>query len=135
MTFGVNVRARREQLGLTQNELARRAGVNQPTLQRIESQPNKDPALSIAVRIARALGDPVEALVDVTDLVTYGLEKPAVSQPAASDERLKRVEDGLRETQERVDLLAQMIGAMADARAQTLEAEVAAETQARKRPA
>ena len=55
-------RARRRALGWSQNELARRADVNHPTLFKIEADQRLNPSISVIVRIARALGTTAEAL-------------------------------------------------------------------------
>jgi transcriptional regulator with XRE-family HTH domain len=49
-------------LGWSQNELARRADVNHPTLFKIEADQRLNPSISVIVRIARALGTTAEAL-------------------------------------------------------------------------
>lgn len=67
MTLGKRIAARRRALGWSQNELARRAEVNHPTLYKIESDQRLNPSISVVVRIARALGTTAEAL--------YGLER------------------------------------------------------------
>jgi len=54
-------------LGWSQNELARRAEVNHPTLYKIEADQRLNPSISVIVRLARALGTTAEAL--------YGLER------------------------------------------------------------
>ncbi len=66
MTLGKRIAARRRALGWSQNELARRAEVNHPTLYKIEADQRLNPSVSVVVRIARALGTSAEAL--------YGLE-------------------------------------------------------------
>jgi transcriptional regulator with XRE-family HTH domain len=66
VTLGKRIAARRRALGWSQNELARRAEVNHPTLFKIESDQRRNPSISVVVRIARALGTSAEAL--------YGLE-------------------------------------------------------------
>ena len=66
MTLGKRIAARRRSLGWSQNELARRAEVNHPTLYKIEADQRVNPSVSVVVRIARALGTSAEAL--------YGLE-------------------------------------------------------------
>jgi transcriptional regulator with XRE-family HTH domain len=58
-------------LGWSQNELARRAEVNHPTLFKIESGQRLNPSVSVVVQIARALGTSAEAL--------YGLERDEAS--------------------------------------------------------
>lgn len=67
MTLGKRIAARRRALGWSQNELARRAEVNHPTLFKIEAGQRLNPSVSVVVRIARALGTSAEAL--------YGLER------------------------------------------------------------
>lgn len=67
MTLGKRIAARRRALGWSQNELARRAEVNHPTLFKIEADQRLNPSISIVVRIARALGTTAETL--------YGLER------------------------------------------------------------
>jgi transcriptional regulator with XRE-family HTH domain len=66
VTLGKRIAARRRALGWSQNELARRAEVNHPTLFKIEADQRLNPSISVVVRIARALGTTAEAL--------YGLE-------------------------------------------------------------
>jgi len=56
------VRRLRQQAGLTQEALARRAGVARPNLARVESGRYR-PSLETLERIARALGQPVSVLV------------------------------------------------------------------------
>ncbi|MBV9332651.1 MAG: helix-turn-helix transcriptional regulator, partial [Candidatus Eremiobacteraeota bacterium] len=67
MTLGKRIAARRRALGWSQNELARRAEVNHPTLYKIEADQRLNPSISVVVRVARALGTTAEAL--------YGLER------------------------------------------------------------
>ena len=55
------IKARRKELGLSQEELAKRCGVTRQTINAIEN--NKyDPTLALAMRLARLLGQPVEEL-------------------------------------------------------------------------
>lgn len=67
MTLGKRIAARRRALGWSQNELARRAEVNHPTLFKIEADQRLNPSVSVVVRIARALGTTAEVL--------YGIER------------------------------------------------------------
>jgi transcriptional regulator with XRE-family HTH domain len=67
VTLGKRIAARRRALGWSQNELARRAEVNHPTLFKIESGQRLNPSIGVVVRIAQALGTSAEAL--------YGLER------------------------------------------------------------
>ncbi|HIS51372.1 MAG TPA: helix-turn-helix transcriptional regulator [Candidatus Onthomonas avicola] len=55
------IRIRRKELGLSQEELAKRCGVSRQTVNAIEN--NKyDPTLSLAFRLAAELGLTVDAL-------------------------------------------------------------------------
>ncbi len=67
MTLGKRIAARRRALGWSQNELARRAEVNHPTLYKIEADQRLNPSVSVVVRLARALGTSAEVL--------YGIER------------------------------------------------------------
>ena len=67
MTLGKRIAARRRAFGWSQNELARRAEVNHPTLYKIEADQRLNPSVSVVVRIARALGTTAEVL--------YGIER------------------------------------------------------------
>lgn len=56
-----SIRIRRKELGLSQEELAKRCGVSRQTVNAIEN--NKyDPTLSLAFRLAAELGLTVDAL-------------------------------------------------------------------------
>lgn len=63
MKLGEAIARHRARLGWSQNELARRAAVNHPTLQRIEAGKSADPSVSIVARIAQTLGVSVEELL------------------------------------------------------------------------
>jgi transcriptional regulator with XRE-family HTH domain len=62
VTLGKRIAARRRALGWSQNELARRAEVNHPTLFKIEADQRPNPSITVVVRIARALGTSAETL-------------------------------------------------------------------------
>jgi transcriptional regulator with XRE-family HTH domain len=62
VTLGKRITALRNAMGWSQNELARRAEVNHPTLFKIEAGQRLNPTISVIVRIARALGTSAEAL-------------------------------------------------------------------------
>ena len=61
VTLGKRIAALRRALGWSQNELARRAEVNHPTLFKIEADQRLNPSVSVIVRIARALGTTAES--------------------------------------------------------------------------
>jgi len=59
----IDVRSHRRKAGLTQDELAERAGVGQSTVAMWESQ-GRQPTAENAVKLARALGLTVEQLYE-----------------------------------------------------------------------
>jgi putative transcriptional regulator len=58
---GPRVKAARLRAGLTQPQLAARVGVSRPTIARLESGA-RVPNVTVALAIARELGEPVETL-------------------------------------------------------------------------
>ncbi len=63
MNIGERVRAGRKALHLSQEEVARRAGVSLNQVNRLERGEIVDPHYSTLLSLAQALGVPVEALV------------------------------------------------------------------------
>ena len=55
------IKTRRKELGLSQEELAKRCGVPRQTINAIENQ-KYDPSLPLAFQLARILGTTVDAL-------------------------------------------------------------------------
>ena len=53
----------REEKGLTQDELAKRAKLKKPYISQLETGVRKNPSLSALQRIAKALGVPVTELL------------------------------------------------------------------------
>ena len=53
----------RKELGLTQSELGKRAGISQPNITRFESG-NYNPSLEFLVKIAGAMGKPVTVTLE-----------------------------------------------------------------------
>lgn len=62
-TVGVRIRALREACGLSGNALAKLAGLSQGHLRDIETGRVKDPGLTVAAAIARALNVSVDDLL------------------------------------------------------------------------
>jgi transcriptional regulator with XRE-family HTH domain len=77
--FGQRVTRIREERGLTQQELAKKAGTSYQTIWRIETGKHAEPGIYIAKRIARALGVSLDFLVDL-----YGEGKDGELMPAAA---------------------------------------------------
>lgn len=101
---GARIRARREQLGLSQRRLATDAGITQPTLSRLESGENSGDNRFIIAALARALRCPIEDLTGtyvpggeisahtyetVQALVAADLEFPSVGIEIAHVEQLR----------------------------------------------
>lgn len=84
MTFAAKLRALREEKGLTQEQLATAAVIPIGTLRDYEQGKRRDdPALSTAVKLARALGVGVEVFADcVDDAPAKPPRKPIVSTAA-----------------------------------------------------
>jgi transcriptional regulator with XRE-family HTH domain len=77
MSFGQHQRRLRDTAGLSRAELARRAGVPVSTLRGWEN--DRDfPALPAALRLAAALGVPVERFAE-------GVEDPGEEEPPAQE--------------------------------------------------
>jgi transcriptional regulator with XRE-family HTH domain len=77
--IGQRIREARSRRGWSQNELASRAAVKQPTLQRIEAGLRQDPSIRTIAALAAALGMTIDSLVDQT---------PAVATPQADASQL-----------------------------------------------
>jgi transcriptional regulator with XRE-family HTH domain len=86
MSFGSDLRALREEAGLSRAEAARRAGVAVSTLRSWEGDRGM-PGLPAALRLAAVLGVPVERL-------TEGVEDPADDGPATGPEKPRRARKG-----------------------------------------
>ena len=81
MSLGDKVRYAREQLGLTTQILAERAGVSQPYISEIENG-NKTPSAKTIMRLAAALNVPGEFLLrnDVKTLAEMEIESAVKSK-------------------------------------------------------
>jgi transcriptional regulator with XRE-family HTH domain len=62
-TLGERIKALRQKQGLSQGELARRCGISQAAISRLETGSMKDVETAIARRLARALGTSVDYLI------------------------------------------------------------------------
>ena len=62
MTIGERIRKRRQELGLSQQELADKAGVNRPTISELESGKQLGLTVDTAKRLARVLGVGIDYL-------------------------------------------------------------------------
>jgi transcriptional regulator with XRE-family HTH domain len=78
--IGGSVRAKREQMGLTQAELARRSGVSKAMLCDVEAD-RKNPTIRLLGQIALGLGCGISDLLDLED-------KPVFTVDRAKDQRV-----------------------------------------------
>lgn len=62
-SIGERVRTRREQLGLKQRDLAKKAGIGESTLSRIETG-KREPQMRSLVALAKALGVKLTKFID-----------------------------------------------------------------------
>jgi len=62
--LGTVLKMLREEHGLTQDTVAKRAKVTKPYLSQLETGKRKNPSLPVLKRLARALGVPVTALLE-----------------------------------------------------------------------
>ena len=85
-----DIKKKRATLGLTQNELAKRAGVSQPLVARIESG-DVDPRVSTLQRILDAFDDAEKERVQIKDI----MHTPVIH--AKPDDRVQNVVDLMEE--------------------------------------
>lgn len=81
MRYGERLRLAREKAGLTQQELADRVGMKQPSLAYLESPANKARASEFTVKLARVLGVSVDWLDDEIGEMTpkiYSTSNPTI---------------------------------------------------------
>lgn len=76
MTIGERIRKLRQELGLSQQELAHKAGVRRPTISELESGKQRGLTVETAKRLARALGVGIDYLAGTwEDLEGFNLAK------------------------------------------------------------
>ena len=67
MSFGERLSQRREELGWSQAELARRSGIPQGLISRMERGKVKEPGITVVRRLARTLQTTADYLVGMYD--------------------------------------------------------------------
>ena len=60
----MKIKRLREEKGLTQDQLAKKAGLHRVTVAQIEADMRKNPDLSTRKKLAKALGVPITELLD-----------------------------------------------------------------------
>ena len=86
--IGQRIREARSLRGWSQNELASRAGVKQPTLQRIEAGLRLDPSIRTIAALAGALEMTIDALLDLPKTGVFSAD--AARQAGDAIEQLTR---------------------------------------------
>ena len=81
-TFGRRMRQRREQLGMSQQELSRLTGIPQSRLSEFEGGGRTEMTVSTALKVARALGVGIDYLAGTFDEVAEAV--PAEAAPAST---------------------------------------------------
>ncbi len=71
MTLGNRIRNRREELGLTQNEIAEKTHLRQNYISRLEND-KFEPTATVIVLLAKALNMPVGELLGINDIKKAG---------------------------------------------------------------
>jgi transcriptional regulator with XRE-family HTH domain len=67
MSLGTRVRERREAIGMTQQDVAEKTGIQQTLISRIERGVNANPHADVLLRLARALHCSIDWLVGLYD--------------------------------------------------------------------
>jgi HTH-type transcriptional regulator, cell division transcriptional repressor len=83
MSLGERVRQRREELALSQEELAALIGMKQTVLSRIERGVNTNPHKDVLLRLARTLRCSIDWLVGLYDEPAHAYTLALSSSPAS----------------------------------------------------
>lgn len=102
MTIGERVKEKRMEMGLTQKQLAQRAGTSESVLCRIEKS-GRHPDPDLVVRLAGALG------VTVSYLLGEQHPDTQASEHSAMAERIVRLDQRVTQLQEDVSMRERMI--------------------------
>ena len=96
--IGVRLRAEREKQRLPQSEVARRAGMDEPALSRIETGKNPNPTIDTLKRIEKALGKDVTLVIHDQQETQRMATLLGVPERALSEESFAKaeVDTGLR---------------------------------------
>jgi transcriptional regulator with XRE-family HTH domain len=83
MTIGERIRKLRQEQGLSQHDLARKAGVRRPTISELESGKQQGLTVDTAKRLARALGVGIDYLAGTWEDIETSERVPAVALTGA----------------------------------------------------
>lgn len=90
-SFGGALRERRRAAGLSQRELAKRAGLDFSYISKIENDRSPPPAADTVVQLCRILGTPPEELLALTGKIPSEVQE-TVSTSAAAQEFLQEAQ-------------------------------------------
>jgi transcriptional regulator with XRE-family HTH domain len=108
LSFGELLREKRRAAGLSQRELARRAGLDFSYISKVENGRHPPPAADTVVRICSILGTPADEMLATVGKIPDEVEKRISTSPAAqgflqeaglmklSEEEWRRLADALR---------------------------------------
>lgn len=105
VAIGQRIRSRREQMGLTLDDVAARVGITKATVSRYENGIITRLKIPVLESIARALDLEPEDLLDPTRPI------PSYSRPVITEDQLRAYLDTLTDT-ELLDLLQRLIAKM-----------------------
>lgn len=107
--LGQRIREARSRLGWSQNELASRAGVKQPTLQRIEAGLRLDPSIRTVAALAGALGCSLDGLLELPAPQPMAAGAPGHSAAEAIGELTRHIADVEKKLDERLRSLEEIV--------------------------
>jgi transcriptional regulator with XRE-family HTH domain len=108
LSFGELLREKRRAAGLSQRELAKRAGLDFSYISKVENGRQRPPAADTVVRLCNILGTPVDEMLAAVGKIPDEVEKKISTSPAAqgflqeaglmrlSEEEWRRLADVLR---------------------------------------
>ncbi len=98
-SFGVILRMRRREAGLTQRDLAERAGLDFTYISKLENDRLPPPAADTVVLLCRILGIPAEELLALTGKIPSEVQHMVSSSSAAQEFLREAQQRGISETE------------------------------------
>jgi HTH-type transcriptional regulator, competence development regulator len=98
-SFGVALRMRRRDAGLTQRDLAERAGLDFTYISKLENDRLPPPAADTVVLLCRILGTPPEEMLALTGKIPSEVQQMMSSSSAAQEFLREAQQRGISETE------------------------------------
>ncbi|EHE5874467.1 helix-turn-helix transcriptional regulator [Salmonella enterica] len=96
MTLGDNIRTRREAMGITREELAKRTEISFSQLSKIERDEQKNPTIQSIISISTALTCSLDELVFSENSIQTGYLSKLISElPETDRETIKKIAKGM----------------------------------------